>query len=910
MTIEDLKIPQTQKQTTIDDPKQQQKISPMMQQWHDCKKTAKDAILLFQMGDFYEAFYDDAILIAKELELTLTKRHGIPMSGIPCHTYENYLDKLVTKGYRVAVASQTENPKETKGLVNREVVRIVTPGTVVNSNLLSEKSNNFFASLTLVGDLFGLAYLDLTTGEFRALEFENEQHLINEIHRLRPSEFLISKKCYQKYKSIIDETKQSLSFLVNILDDWKFDYQTTHNFLIEHLNVLTLEGFGLKGMAPAIGSAGALLDHLKEALRLSIDHIRSITTYSTSKFLQLDRVSQKNLELTEPLHEGNKNSTLLSVLDYTQTPMGGRLLRNWIKQPLLSKEYITNRQNAVETFLEDRSLLESLKKQFDVVHDLERLMMKINSGYASPRDIVTLRFSLETLPSIYQLLSPLAPKLIQDQVEHLQPHTSLTTFIQKALVDSPPIKISEGRLIREGFHEELDELHSIRANNKQWIANYQNKLKDALDIKTLKIGYNKIFGYYIEVSKGQAHKVPEQFQRRQTLVNGERFISQELKDYEQKVLTAEDKIATIETSLFQEIRQEVMKYNDAVLKTAKALANIDCLKTFAEVAYKNNYVRPNIETNLSLKIEDGRHPVIESVNKEERFTPNDTSMEQEKDRLLLITGPNMAGKSTYIRQVALLVIMAQMGSFIPAKSASIGIVDKVFTRIGASDDLTRGQSTFMVEMTETANILHHATDRSLVILDEIGRGTSTYDGISIAWSIAEFLLTTPEKLARTLFATHYWELTELQDLYPGATNYHVAVEEHDDSILFIRKIIKGSTDKSYGIQVGKLAGLPCKVIQGAKDKLAKLEGSVIASEKKSLKPKKAVIGTRIKNSDHEIQFLLFEPEPKKSKLKKASTLACDSKDLLKELQKINLNELSPIQAHQKLLDLQKACTFS
>lgn len=831
----------------------------MMSQWQACKEAAKDAILLFRMGDFYEAFYDDAALIAKELDLTLTKRQDIPMSGVPHHTCETYIDKLVSKGYRVAIAEQTEDPKKVKGLVKREVVRVVTPGTIINSSLLSDKSNNFIIAVSRVGSIFGLAVLDLTTADFRVIEFENENELINEIYRLHPAEILASNKFKERHQSLFADIRQAYDFSLNAYEDWHFDHQIAYEFLVNHFQVHNLDGFGLKGMICGINAAGALLNYLQESLCLPIDHIREIHTYSTSQYMSLDRITQRNLELTESLRDGNRKNTLLGILDQTRTPMGGRLMRHWVKQPLLSVDDITKRQDAIQALYQNPSLLEKISTLLDGVRDIERLMMKISSGYASPRDLVALRFSFAPIPQIKAFLKAVTPAsiLLEQEEQKLDPLPELTDLITRSIVDEPPIRLNDGKIFREGYHQELDELRELSQDSKTWIARYQTQLREETGIKTLKVGFTRMFGYYIEVSKGQAERMPETFQRRQTLVNAERYITPELKEYENKVLTAEEKIAAIEAELFALLRTEVAKYAHRALLVAQGIAKIDCLLSLAFVAFSNGYVRPIVDHSQVLQIIEGRHPVIEALNIGEKFIPNDTILDDNSNRLLLITGPNMAGKSTYIRQVALITIMAQIGSFIPAKSAHIGVIDKVFTRIGASDDLSRGHSTFMVEMTETANILNNVTSRSLVILDEIGRGTSTYDGISIAWSVAEYLLTTDQKTAKTLFATHYWELTKLEEKVPGAINYNVAVHETDDNIVFLRKIVRGGTDKSYGIHVGRLAGLPQAVITRAREILIHLEeNSNRRSAFEPARPKRAS-APKAKPPSTEIQLTLF-----------------------------------------------------
>lgn len=833
------------------------KITPMMAQWHACKSKAGDALLFFRMGDFYEAFYEDAALIAREVELTLTMRQEVPMCGVPVSSCEGYIDRLVAKGYRVAVAEQTSDPKASKGLVSREVVRVVTPGTVINSALLSDRSNNFFASITQVGSLLGFAILDLTTADFRVIEFNNEHDLLNEIIRVRPAEFIIPKKFHEKHLSLFHEIKQTYTCLVNTEDDWHFEHQTAYDFLIQHFKVHSLDGFGLTGMIAAINAAGALMKHLQDSLCLPINHIGEIHIYSTSQYMALDRTSLRNLELTHSLHDGSRRNTLLEILDQTQTPMGARLIHHWIKQPLMDINMISKRQDAVEAFCTNHQAQDGVKTLLGHVRDIERLMMKASSGYAAPRDLAALKTSLEPIAHLKIALKGLAEHsaLLCEEETALQSLPEMTQLIGQAIVDEAPLRISDGNIIREGYHAELDELRALSRDSKSWIANYQINLRDTLGIKTLKVGYNRMFGYYIEVSKGQADRMPQSFHRRQTLVNAERFISPELKEYEGKVLTAEERISGIETELFHAIREEVAKYAPQVLRIAKAIAQIDCLLSLAEAAKICGYVRPAVSEQQIIHIEEGRHPVIERTHMSEKFIPNDTLLDDENNRLLLITGPNMAGKSTYIRQVALISIMAQIGSFVPAKRANIGIVDKVFTRIGANDDLSRGQSTFMVEMTETANILNNATSRSLVILDEIGRGTSTYDGISIAWSVAEYLLTADGRMAKTLFATHYWELTKLEEKIPGAVNYHIAVHESHENIIFLRRIVRGGTDKSYGIHVGKLAGLPSAVIERSKEILIHLEEN--ANRKGTFEPSKPKSRPKPKEKENKYQLSFF-----------------------------------------------------
>ncbi|MBP7073784.1 MAG: DNA mismatch repair protein MutS [Rhabdochlamydiaceae bacterium] len=777
--------------------------TPMMVQWHACKAQAKGALLLFRLGDFYEAFEDDAVVLSKELDIVLTKRQETPMAGIPAHSADAYLDRLVSKGYRVAVAEQMEDPSQVKGqvkgIVKREVVRLLTPGSVIQSALLQDKVSNFMAAVVQVNSIFGLAVLDVTTADFRVMEFTDGSQLIDELARLNPQEVIISEKASKKL------SLEALSIAaLQVKEEWEFDHQSSLEKLIRHFGVHSLDGFGLKGMTACINAAGGLLSYATEDLNLKLPHLKKISPFQTHQFLWLDRTTQKHLELVEPLHE--KGLTLLSVLDTTVTPMGGRLLKEWLVHPLLSVKEIESRQTEVQHYFEDDKKRVALREALKNVRDLERLIMRIETGYTSPRDLVGLRYSLEPIPLIF-------PE------EDL---SSIHELIKKAVVDHPPLKLSEGGIFKEGYDQELDEIKKLKTDSQTWLASYQAQLRETLQIKTLKVGYTQAFGYYIDVSRGQSDKMPLNFQRRQTLVNAERFISPELKEFEHKIYSAEEKIGFLETKLFQELRAEITKSAEHIRRVAKKLAHLDVILSFADSARKQNYIRPLVTEKDRIEILAGRHPVIEASIEKQTFVPNDIVMDGDKEQLLVITGPNMAGKSTFIRQAALLVLMAQMGCFIPAKKAEIGVVDKIFTRIGASDDLSRGQSTFMVEMSETANILHNATSKSLVILDEIGRGTSTYDGIAIAWSVADFFLTTSGKRAKTLFATHYFELTELEKEMEGAVNYNVAVEESEKGIVFLHRIVRGGADKSYGIHVAKLAGLPSSVLKKAHEMLTKL----------------------------------------------------------------------------------------
>lgn len=815
--------------------------TPMMIQWHACKKEAKDALLLFRLGDFYEAFYEDAELIAKATGLTLTARQGTPMCGAPFHTVESYIDKLIAKGFKVAVAEQTEDPKQTKGIVKREVVRIVTPGTIVNSNLLSDKKNNFFVSVACLENRFGLSILDLTTSEFRVLEIEKAQNVIDELCRLKPAELLVSKNF-----AFLKELSFHFTFISN--EKEPLDLKMAQDVLTGHFDVKTLDAFHLRAKKAAVVSAGSLLLYLKEELSLNLDHIQSLSSESQSDLMALDRSTMNNLGI---------NESLVEILDETCTPMGGRLLRSLVQHPLLKPEEIEKRQKKLTFFINKKELSKTLHATLSQIRDLERLIMKITAGYAGPRDILGMGKSLSHLPDIKKLL----PTIEIFDAEALAQH------ILNALNESPPLRTTEGEMFRDGFHPELDELRTLEKESKSWIAQYQLRLREETGVKNLKVGYTRAFGYYIEVTRAQSDKLSDTFNRRQTLVNTERFITEELKNFEHKVLTAEERSKAIEAELFEKLRCKIGEIAPDIQKAAKTVADIDVSLSLANIALKNHWTLPIIDESDSLEIIDGRHPVIEDNIGRASFIPNDTILNPEQ-QMMLITGPNMAGKSTYIRQVAIIVILAQIGSYVPAKSAKIGVIDKVFSRIGASDDIARGQSTFMVEMSETANILNNATSRSLVLLDEIGRGTSTYDGISIAWAVSEFLLTTHRKQAKTLFATHYWELTRLEKEFPHAVNFQTAVQEIDSGIVFLRKIIKGGTDKSYGIHVAKLAGLPKKAIKRAEEMLEELEQ----------KP--------------EDQMSLFISTPQEH-------------PVLTELKKIDILNLTPLMAHHTLCELKE-----
>lgn len=839
-----------------------------MQQWHTCKAKAKDAVLLFRLGDFYEAFHQDAAILAQSLNLTLTKRGDIPMSGIPAHTLDNYLEKLLGQGHLIAIAEQVEDPKDVKGLVKREIVRLLSPGAVYNSALLSDKKHNFFACICQLNSHFSLALVDITTASFKTLDVESLHQLQEEILRLHPTELLLPDKFAKHHPDFLQTIQNQYEIRMTIKPDWHFDAKHCYGFLTAHFNVHNLDGFGLKGRIAAINAASALLAHIQEDLSLSIGAITSIETYHLGDYMMVDQITQKHLDIFASEATKIETPTLHGLLDHTLTPMGARLLKEWISYPLLSKEAIHARLDATEELLNTASFT-TLRDLLKEVRDLERLILRISTGHSNPRDFIALKLSLKPIPKLMAALKQLNHPLFEMIYNLFCDLTALTHAIDVTLVEDPPLKIQEGSLIKPYVNQELDELKTLKADSQQFLIKYQEKLKEETGIKTLKVGFNKAFGYFIEMSRAQASKVPEYFHKRQTLINTERFITDELREYENKILNAEETIFKIEQTLYQELKIYVSSFLNQVITLAKGVAHLDCLLSLTHVAKKKNYTKPLLDNSSIIKIKDGRHPVIESCLQASSFIPNDTYMQEDTDQLFVITGPNMAGKSTYIRQVALICIMAQIGSFVPATSAHIGILDKVFSRIGANDDLARGQSTFMVEMTETANILRHATKNSLVILDEIGRGTSTYDGISIAWSVAEYLLTHSEKRAKTLFATHYCELIELENKFKGALNYHIAVQESSEGIVFLRKILRGGTDKSYGIHVAKLAGLPLEVIIKATTILKELETKGVKTPSKKESTKK-----------NEGQLSLFaEPHP-----------------LIKELKALDLHHLTPMQA--------------
>ncbi|MFH0845628.1 MAG: DNA mismatch repair protein MutS [Pseudomonadota bacterium] len=797
-------------------------ITPMLRQYLTIKGQNPDAILFFRMGDFYEMFFDDAKTASKILGITLTSRgtyngQKVPMCGVPYHSSKSYIAKLIHHGWKVAICEQVEDPKESKGIVRREVIRVATPGSVVDDVDVDSKSNLYMAAISGNDAHYGLAHVDLSTGEFRVTEVDEWGKLLDELRRINPAEVLLPEK-NASYKD-----NGLSSYRMETLSMDLFDEERAEILLKQQLGVKSLAGFGCDSMAEGIIAAAAIIHYLNETQKSNPTHVKEIVSYHLGDFMFLDEETIRNLELYQTIRRQSAKGSLFQVLDRTVTPMGGRRLKRWIGYPLLDLNGIRNRLAAVTNFHDDRMFREEIREALEGIYDMERLNGRIALGRAGPRDLVALKSSIRRLPSIKKRLSECTSILLSDMATQLDTLLDVAELIENAVIEDPPISLRDGGYIREGYHQELDELISITRDGKSWIARLAATEQKRSGISNLKIGYNKIFGYYIEVTKANLHLVPPDYIRKQTLVNGERFITEDLKKYEERVLGAEEKRIKLEMEIFEQVRSNIALENQRIKKAAELIGEIDALAGLAYVAELNHYVCPEVNDDGVISITDGRHPVIELTVKEEDFVPNDIHLDNETQKILIITGPNMAGKSTILRQTALTVLMAQMGSFISASKGIIGIVDRIFTRIGASDDLAKGQSTFMVEMNETANILRHATTRGLVILDEIGRGTSTYDGLSIAWAVAEALCDFDNKGVKTLFATHYHELTELAATKSRVKNFNIAVKEWNDKIIFLRKLIPGATSRSYGIQVAKIAGLSEKIIERAKEILTNLE---------------------------------------------------------------------------------------
>ncbi len=872
-------------------------LSPMMAQYMETKKQYSDCILFYRLGDFYEMFFDDALTASKELEITLTgKECGLeeraPMCGVPYHAVDSYLSRLVQKGYKVAIAEQMEDPKLAKGLVKREVIRVVTPGTITSAQALDETKNNYLMGIVYLADRMGVSVADITTGDFLVTEVSTDRALFDEIHKFSPAE-VICNDAFSMSGISLEDLKDRYHFTVSTLDSRFFQDENCRKVLREHFKVGSLEGLGLGDYDCGVIAAGAVLQYLYETQKSTLDHLTTIVPYATGNYMVLDSSTRRNLELLETMREKQKRGSLLWVLDKTRTAMGARLLRTWIEQPLISKEEILKRQNAIEELNLNYISREELGEYLNPVYDLERLIGRISYKTANPRDLLAFRNSIAMVPHIKRLLGEFTSDALKELAEDLDPLEDLNDLITRAIVEEPPITVREGGMIKDGYNEEADRLRHAKTEGKTWLAELEARERDSTGIKNLKVKYNKVFGYYFEVTNSFKDLVPEYFIRKQTLTNAERYTTDDLKNLEDVILGAEDKLFSLEYDLFCEVRDAIAAEVVRIQKTARAIAAIDVFASLSTVATRNNYVKPQINEKGTIQIKGGRHPVVEKMMRDDMFVANDTILDNSKNRISIITGPNMAGKSTYMRQTALIVLMAQIGSFVPADQANIGICDRIFTRVGASDDLASGQSTFMVEMTEVANILRNATRNSLLILDEIGRGTSTFDGLSIAWAVVEHISNTRLLGAKTLFATHYHELTELEGLMNGVTNYCIAVKEQGDDIVFLRKIVKGGADKSYGIQVAKLAGVPDSVINRAKELVEQLVDSDLTARTREIAEGSAPAG--------------HKPVPKPDDVEMSQLTLFDTvreDDIIEELKNLELGNMTPIDALNTLYRMQ------
>ena len=849
-------------------------LTPIRQQYLRIKRKYPQAIVLFRLGDFYETFDEDARIASRELEIVLTSRemgkgNQVPLAGIPYHALDNYLARLINRGYKVAICEQVTKPGETKGLVQREVVRLVTPGTVVETGLLDSGRNNYLVSVVTGEEAVGIAHVDITTSEFATTQVPI-QRAVPELERLKPSEVIASRSA--------DLSGLALTAPVTRLDDYDFDLEVAQQTLLEHFGAASLDGYGCGHLPLAIKAAGAIIRYLKETQKTALSQITRLSTYTTDAFMALDVQTQNNLELFRSSRSGRAEGSLLSVIDLTRTPIGGRLLKRWLGQPLLDITELNQRLDAVDWFYRSTMSRSQTTTLLGEVADLERLINRVRGNIASPRELVALKRSLEAIPKLKEMLDASSIDWLKTD---LKPRQDVVELISQAIVEQPPAGLDESGCIKQGLSEELDNLRLIATNSKQYLADLERRERERTGIKSLKVGYNRVFGYYIEVSKPNLSQVPPDYIRKQTLVNGERFFTPELKEYETQILNAQERIAELEAELFRRVCQQVAAQAEPILALADAVAHIDVFSSLAEVAVRYSYIRPELTTNNTIIIKEGRHPVVERSLADSSFVPNDTYLSNDGAQLIILTGPNMSGKSTYLRQVALIVLLAQIGSFVPAGSAGIGVVDRIFTRIGAGEDLAAGKSTFMVEMVEMANILNNATLRSLIILDEIGRGTSTYDGLSIARAVCEYIHNHPRLGAKTLFATHYHELVELASYLPRAKNFNVAVTEQGGEVIFLRKIVPGGVDKSYGIHVAKLAGLPKSVVHRAQEVLAELEED---SHKAPLRS-----APRRKKEPPAEHISLFGQKP----------------PLLEELEKLDIDSMTPLEALTKLYELQQ-----
>ena len=872
-------------------------LTPMMKQYMQTKEEYKDCILFYRLGDFYEMFFDDALTASKELEITLTgKNCGLeeraPMCGIPYHAVDSYLNRLVSKGYKVAICEQVEDPKTAKGIVKREVIRVVTPGTNLDTQGLDETKNNYIMCIVYMADRYGLSVADVTTGEYLVTELDSQTKLMDELYKFMPSEIVCNEAFYMSGLDL-DDLKNRLHMAIYSLEAWYFDDALCRETLQEHFKVASLEGIGLSDCECGMIASGALLKYLEETQKNSLSHMSRLTRYATGNYMVLDSATRRNLELVETLREKQKRGSLLWVLDKTKTAMGARTLRKYVEQPLIDKKSIVKRLDAVAELKDNAICREEIREYLNPVYDLERLVGKITYQSANPRDLIAFQSSLSMLPSVKCILKDMESDLLKEIYEELDPLEELCDLVGRAIQEEPPLAMKEGGIIKDGYNEEVDRLRKAKSEGKNWLADLETKEREKTGIKNLRIRYNKVFGYYLEVTNSFKDLVPDYYTRKQTLANAERYIIPELKELEDTILGAEDKLCALEYELYCEVRNTIAAELTRIQRTAKAVAKLDVIASLALVAERNNYVRPKINEKGVIDIRDGRHPVVEKMIPNDMFIANDTYLDDKKQRISIITGPNMAGKSTYMRQAALIVLMAQLGSFVPASSANIGLVDRIFTRVGASDDLASGQSTFMVEMNEVANILRNATSKSLLILDEIGRGTSTFDGLSIAWAVVEYISNSKLLGAKTLFATHYHELTELEGKISNVNNYCIAVKEKGDDIVFLRKIVKGGADKSYGIQVAKLAGVPGPVINRAKEIVEELVTADITGKVKDI----AVQGSETKKKTQKkldevdlTQFSLFD------------TVKDD--DVLNELKELDISHMTPMDAMNKLYQLQ------
>lgn len=859
-----------------------------MKQYYKIKQKYPETILLFRMGDFYETFEEDAIITSKVLGITLTKRaHGVagdvPLAGFPYHALDSYLPKLVRAGYRVAICEQLEDPKFAKGIVKRDVIEVVTPGVAFSEKLLDHKSNNYLCGIYLKDDLVGVSFADVTTGEFYTTSIPFKK-LKETLESISPAEVLVSKREVTKLQPIFNQIP--FKFTLTKIDDWIFSFEYCFEILTMHFKTTSLKGFGIdSNQTEAIIASGVVLHYLQETQKANLSHLKKISIYNPTDYMILDPATKRNLEILASMTDGSRAGSLISIMDKTKTSMGGRLLKKWVSLPLLKLEQIQNRLDAVDELFQNEKLRKEISEELNQIGDIERIISKICTGRANPRDVINLKLSLKRIPVIKDVLRNVKSIALQKIRDNLFGLSYIVDKIEAMLVDDPPLNIADGGVIKQGFNAELDELRNLSSSGKDYLAQLQARERERTQIPSLKVAYNKVFGYYIEISNAHKNKVPEDYIRKQTLVNAERYITPELKTYEEKILNAEERIYQLESEFFNELRITISDEAEKIQKNAQLIAALDCFLSFAEVAIENNYVKPEVNEDDAIIIKNGRHPVVEKILPYgEKFTPNDTFLDNSTHQIMIITGPNMSGKSVYLRQVGLIALLSQIGSFVPAESARIGIVDKIFTRVGASDNLAAGESTFLVEMHETANIVNNATPKSLILLDEVGRGTSTFDGLSIAWALTEYLHENINVAAKTLFATHYHELNELANIYPRIVNYKVDVKEVGEKVIFLHKVVPGFADHSYGIQVAEMAGLPISITKRAKQILKNLE----SKELSPLEHRKKKTKGEEREEEEDFQLSLFE-------------IRDDA--LRKEIEDLEIEKLTPLEALIKLNEL-------